>query len=81
MLRLGELKTQRPDIYRQILAAANDEGIIRILKLNAPGVKEISELITNRDLTTLRVSFDIGGGRRSRNMNYTNRYLKPYKTV
>ena len=40
-----------------------------------------SELITNRDLTTLRVSFDIGGGRRSRNMNYTNRYLKPYKTV
>jgi hypothetical protein len=41
------------------------------LKLNAPGVREISELITNRDLTTLRVSFDIGGGRKSKNMNYT----------
>ena len=71
VLRLGDLKTKRPDIYGQILAAANDEEIIGILRLNAQVVGEISELITNRDLTTLRVSFDIGGGRKSRNMNYT----------
>jgi hypothetical protein len=72
VLRLGDLETRRPDIYGQIIAAVNNEEIIRILRYNAQDVGEISELITNRDLTTLRVSFDIGGGRKSRNMNYTN---------
>ena len=71
VLRLGDLKTSRKDIYDRIRPMDNDM-IINTLRRNAPGVQEISELITNRDLTTLRVSFDIGGGRRSRNMNYTD---------
>ena len=71
VLKLGELKSSRPDIYDSI-RPMTDEDIIETLRKNAPGVKPISNIITKRDLTTLRVSFDIGAGRRSRNMNYTN---------
>lgn len=71
VLKLGELKTSRPDIYG-LIRHMDDDMIINTLTRNAPRVQPISSLITNRDLTTLRVSFDIGGGRRSRNMNYTN---------
>lgn len=71
VLKLGDLETSRKDIYDYIRHLDNDK-IISTLRRNAPAVQEISELITNRDLTTLRVSFDVGGGRRSRNMNYTD---------
>lgn len=71
VLRLGELKTSRKDIY-DIIRPMNNGMIINTLKRNAPGVEEISELITNRDLTTLRISFNNGTGRKSRNMNYIN---------
>ena len=73
VLRLGELKTSRKDIY-DLIRPMNNDMIINTLKKNAPGVEEISELITNRDLTTLRISFNSGGGRKSRNMNYTNQH-------
>jgi hypothetical protein len=71
VLKLVELKISRPDIYASI-RSMSDENIIKTLTLNAQGVNPISNIITKRDLTTLRVSFDIGTGRRSRNMNYTN---------
>jgi hypothetical protein len=80
VLKLGDLKISRLDIYDSI-KIMSDEDIIETLRKNAPGVKPISNIITKRDLTTLRVSFDIGAGRRSRNMNYTTNPLGDFINV
>ena len=60
VLKFGELLVPRPDIYSQILPLANDKAIIQILQKNAPGVEPISNIVSDRDLRTLRISYNFG---------------------
>ena len=72
VLKLGELSAPRPDIYRQIISPANDdEAIIRILQHNAQGVQPISNIVSSRDLRTLRISYNFGGPANRVNRNIT----------
>jgi hypothetical protein len=72
VLKLGELSRSRPDIYRQIQPPTDDVGIIQILQKNAPGVLPISNIISNRDLRTLRISYNSGATANTRENNNTN---------
>ena len=63
VLKFGELSLSRPDIYSKIepqVPPVNDAAIIQILQKNALGVEPISNIVSNRDLRTLRISYNIG---------------------
>jgi hypothetical protein len=63
VLKFGELSAMRPDIYSQIkpqVPPVDDAKIMQILRFNAPNVEPISNIVSNRDLRTLRISYNIG---------------------
>jgi hypothetical protein len=60
VLKFGELSLSRPDIYSKIEPPVNDAKIMEILRLNAPGVQPISNIVSNSNLRTLRISYNFG---------------------
>jgi hypothetical protein len=60
VLKFGELSLSRPDIYIQIKPPVDDADIMQILRLNAPGVQPISNIVSNSNLKTLRISYNFG---------------------
>jgi hypothetical protein len=77
ILKLGELEAKKKDIYEQLKRnKSNNDEIINILKIHAgKDVESISDIITNRDLMTLLISYSKKTPKDSK-----EDFLKTYKT-